>query len=131
MPTSEHYRKNAEECHLHAIESCDPHERDALLRMAAQWDRLADHKVLKNWSNNSPGSLFQFEYSAVVVDIRPSPRKQTIVPFGWRGAQLLPDRRPAVLLSVDHAKAKEHLATAQQHSQAARQHSDQAHSKSQ
>jgi len=47
MPTSEHYRKSAEECRLHALESHDPHERDTSLRMAAQWDRLADHKVLK------------------------------------------------------------------------------------
>jgi hypothetical protein len=45
MPTSEHYRKSAEECRTHARETHDTHEREALLRMAAQWDRLAEHKA--------------------------------------------------------------------------------------
>jgi hypothetical protein len=47
MPTSEHYRKNAQQCRLHAGETEDTHEREVLLRMAAQWDRLADHKGRK------------------------------------------------------------------------------------
>jgi hypothetical protein len=47
MPTSEHYRKNAEECRSHARDAHDTHERETLLRMAAQWDRLAEHKARK------------------------------------------------------------------------------------
>ena len=47
MPTSEHYRKNALETRKHAREAPDTHEREILLRMAAQWDRLADYKVRK------------------------------------------------------------------------------------
>ena len=41
------YRKNAKECRGHAGETHDIHEREALLRMAAQWDRLAEHKGRK------------------------------------------------------------------------------------
>jgi len=47
MPTSEHYRKSAEECRRHARETQDTHERETLLRMAAQWNRLAEHKARK------------------------------------------------------------------------------------
>jgi hypothetical protein len=47
MPTSGHYRKSAEECRRHARETRDTLERETLLRMAAQWDRLADHKARK------------------------------------------------------------------------------------
>jgi hypothetical protein len=47
MPTSEHYRKSAEECRSHARDAHDTHERETLLRMAAQWDRLAEHKARK------------------------------------------------------------------------------------
>jgi hypothetical protein len=47
MPTSEHYRKSAEECRSHAGQAHDAHERESLLRMAAQWDRLAQHKASK------------------------------------------------------------------------------------
>jgi hypothetical protein len=47
MPTSEQYRKNAQECRCHAREARDTLERETLLRMAAQWDRLADHKARK------------------------------------------------------------------------------------
>jgi hypothetical protein len=47
MPTSEHYRESADECRKHALETHDTHEREALLRMAAQWDRLAEHKGRK------------------------------------------------------------------------------------
>jgi hypothetical protein len=44
MPTADHYRRSAEECRRHAHETRDTHEREALLGMAAQWDRLADYK---------------------------------------------------------------------------------------
>jgi hypothetical protein len=47
MPTAEYYRKSAEQCRTHAREAHDTHERETLLRMAAQWDRLADHKARK------------------------------------------------------------------------------------
>jgi hypothetical protein len=47
MPTSEHYRKSAEDCRRSAKEAHDVHERETLLRMAAQWDRLAEHKARK------------------------------------------------------------------------------------
>jgi hypothetical protein len=47
--TSEHYRKSAEECRRHAQETHDQVERETLLRMAAQWDRLAGHKPRKEW----------------------------------------------------------------------------------
>jgi hypothetical protein len=47
MPTSEHYRKSAEDCRRNAKEAHDVHERETLLRMAAQWDRLAEHKARK------------------------------------------------------------------------------------
>ena len=45
MPTSEHYRKSAQECRRIAKETDNRIERETLLRMAAQWDRLADHKA--------------------------------------------------------------------------------------
>jgi hypothetical protein len=47
MPTSEHYRNSARECRAHAKEANDTLERETLLRMAAQWDRLAEHKARK------------------------------------------------------------------------------------
>jgi hypothetical protein len=47
MPTSEHYRKSAGECRSHAKEANDTLERETLLRIAAQWDRLAEHKERK------------------------------------------------------------------------------------
>jgi hypothetical protein len=47
MPTSELYRTRAEECRKIATETSDPFEREALLRIAAQWARLADHKGRK------------------------------------------------------------------------------------
>jgi hypothetical protein len=47
MPTSEHYRKSAEECRRLAKEAHDQVERETLLRMAAQWDRLSAHKARK------------------------------------------------------------------------------------
>jgi hypothetical protein len=45
MPTSEQYRQKAEECRRLAREAHEQAERDALLKMSAQWDRLADHKL--------------------------------------------------------------------------------------
>ena len=47
MPTSEEYRRHAEEARKHAAKTQDLWEREALLRMAAQWERLADHKARK------------------------------------------------------------------------------------
>jgi hypothetical protein len=47
MPTSEHYRKSAADCRRLAKEATDQVERETLLRMAAQWDRLAEHKSRK------------------------------------------------------------------------------------
>jgi hypothetical protein len=47
MPSADHYRQSAQECRRHADEAHDWHEREALLRMAAQWDRLAEHKARK------------------------------------------------------------------------------------
>jgi hypothetical protein len=47
MPTSDHYRKSAEDCRRHAHEARDTLERETLLRMAAQWDRLGEHKARK------------------------------------------------------------------------------------
>jgi ribosomal protein S15P/S13E len=44
MPTLEHYRKCAQDCRSLARDTHDTHEREVLLRMAAQWDRLAEYK---------------------------------------------------------------------------------------
>jgi hypothetical protein len=46
-PTADHYRKSAQECRRIAGEAQDSHERETLLRMAAQWERLAEHKARK------------------------------------------------------------------------------------
>jgi hypothetical protein len=47
MPTAEQYRKSAEQCRRVADNTEDRLEREALRRIAAQWDRLADHKERK------------------------------------------------------------------------------------
>jgi hypothetical protein len=47
MPTAEQYRKSAQQCRRVADGTEDRHEREALLRIAAQWDRLAEHKGRK------------------------------------------------------------------------------------
>jgi len=47
MPTSEHYRKRADDCRRHARESQDRLGCETLIRIAAQWDRLAQHKARK------------------------------------------------------------------------------------
>jgi len=44
MPTAERYRQNAEECRLNAREVANVHERETLLRIAAEYDRLAELK---------------------------------------------------------------------------------------
>jgi hypothetical protein len=45
MPTAEHYRRSAEECRSLADLAQDETERDSLLAMARQWERLAEHKA--------------------------------------------------------------------------------------
>ena len=47
MPTLDHYRKSAEDCRRHAKEAHDTLERETWLRMAAQWERLTQHKARK------------------------------------------------------------------------------------
>jgi hypothetical protein len=41
MPTSEEYRRKAEECRRLAEQATDQIERASQIRMAAQWDQLA------------------------------------------------------------------------------------------
>lgn len=57
MPTAEDYRNSAHECRSHAREAQDRQEREALLRMAAQWDRLAEHKARKEAEQASSTTL--------------------------------------------------------------------------
>ena len=45
MPTSKDYKRSAEECRRLAEQAHDQIEREALLTMAAQWDRLAEYKA--------------------------------------------------------------------------------------
>jgi hypothetical protein len=45
VPTAEDYKRSAAECRRLAEQAHDEIERGALLRMAAQWDRLAVHKA--------------------------------------------------------------------------------------
>ena len=47
MPTAEHYRKRAQECRRMTDETTDKEERETLLRIAMQWERLAAHKARK------------------------------------------------------------------------------------
>jgi hypothetical protein len=47
MPTAEQYRKSAEQCRRAASRTTDQLERESLLGIAAQRDRLADHKERK------------------------------------------------------------------------------------
>jgi len=47
MPTAEQYRKSAEQCRRVAQRTDDQVERESMLRIAAQWDRLAQHKDRK------------------------------------------------------------------------------------
>jgi hypothetical protein len=45
MPTSGEYRQSADECRRLAEDAEDQDERDTLLELAHQWDRLAEHKA--------------------------------------------------------------------------------------
>jgi hypothetical protein len=45
MPTSGEYRQSADECRRLAEQAEDEHERETLLGMPQQWDRLAEHKA--------------------------------------------------------------------------------------
>jgi hypothetical protein len=47
MASADHYRNSARECRKAANETADKDEREALLRIAAQWKRLAQHKARK------------------------------------------------------------------------------------
>ena len=47
MPTSDQYRRSADQCRRIADNTVDRTEREALRRTANQWDRLADHKSRK------------------------------------------------------------------------------------
>jgi hypothetical protein len=45
MPTSEHYKRRAEECRVLAAQAHDESERAIILKIAERWERLADHKA--------------------------------------------------------------------------------------
>jgi hypothetical protein len=47
MASAEHYRKSAQECRRLAGLASEREEREALLRIAVQWERLAEHKARK------------------------------------------------------------------------------------
>ncbi len=51
MPTSEHYKPRAEECRALAAQAHDEHERAVILKLAGQWDRLAEMKAKKEAAN--------------------------------------------------------------------------------
>jgi hypothetical protein len=55
MSTSEEYMRKAAKARLHASSAKDPRQREALLRTAAQWERLADHKP--KWKPVKPTKL--------------------------------------------------------------------------
>ncbi|WP_426611204.1 hypothetical protein [Bradyrhizobium sp. McL0616] len=44
LPTSTEYRESADHCRRLAAETHDQQERETLLKMATQWDHLADYK---------------------------------------------------------------------------------------
>jgi hypothetical protein len=50
MPTAEEYQKSADDCLRLAREATDPKESEILLRMAEQWNRLADYKAQRKSS---------------------------------------------------------------------------------
>jgi hypothetical protein len=52
MPTAEQYRKSAQQCRDVAGRTEDRLERESLLRIATQWDRLAEHKARKDAEND-------------------------------------------------------------------------------
>jgi hypothetical protein len=45
MPTAEDYKRSADECRRLAEQVQDSIERETLLKMAEQWDRLARRKT--------------------------------------------------------------------------------------
>jgi hypothetical protein len=45
MPTAEVYKRSADECRRLAEQVHDPIERETILKMAEQWDRLARRKA--------------------------------------------------------------------------------------
>jgi hypothetical protein len=45
MPTAEDYKRSADECRHLAEQVQDSIERETILRMAGQWDRLARRKA--------------------------------------------------------------------------------------
>jgi hypothetical protein len=45
MPSSDEYRLRAENCTRRAAACTDPVERDLLLQLASQWQKLAEHKA--------------------------------------------------------------------------------------
>jgi len=47
MPSAEQYRTSAQQCRKAAAKTDDRLERETLLRIASQWDRLAEHKARK------------------------------------------------------------------------------------
>jgi hypothetical protein len=50
MPTSEDYKRSAEECRKLASHATEAIERETLLRMADQWQRFVEHKAKKEAS---------------------------------------------------------------------------------
>jgi hypothetical protein len=53
MPTSEEYRKLAEECRRNAGEADHPDERDTLLQIGELWERLAERKATRERNSSS------------------------------------------------------------------------------
>jgi hypothetical protein len=47
LPSVEDYIRSATAAKLLALEAADKEERDILLRIAAQWERLAQYKAKK------------------------------------------------------------------------------------
>jgi hypothetical protein len=47
VPTSQHYKRRAEECRALAEQAHDQHERASILRIARQWELLAEYKEYK------------------------------------------------------------------------------------
>jgi hypothetical protein len=53
MPTSEEYRKLAEECRRNAGEADHPDERDTLLQIGELWERLPERKATRERNSSS------------------------------------------------------------------------------
>ena len=52
MPTSEEYRKLAEECRRNAGEADHADERDTLMQIGELWERLAERKARREEALN-------------------------------------------------------------------------------